>query len=515
VPGLWLLALILVTAGLRSAWAWWLGPCNDEAYYALFARHPDWSYYDHPPLVGVVERLGLALAGGGGGSPVSLLPLRLGFIALSAGSTWLMARLAGRLFGPRAGLLAALGLNVSGYYGLAVGTLALPDGPLVFFWLLTLDRLARALGGPGPAPTGAWLGVGLAWGGALLSKYHAALLPLGALFYLATEPRSRACLRTTGPYLAAGVGLLLFSPVVAWNAAHGWASFAFQGGRAAAPGGWAFRPGSLAAALAGQALYLFPWVWAPMLWLAARVAGRFRGAGPAERFLLCQALPPWALFMVVACSRPILPHWPLVGFLPLFPLLGRHWALRLAARPSRTRRRLALTAALPVALAALLAGHARAGWLQDARGRLFGVVPADADPSVDLFGWDQVAAELGRRGLVDQPGVFLFAGNWYHAAQLATALGPSRAVWCYHGWDARGFAYWGRPADNLGRDGVLVTVGDSPVEPACFDRYFRRIEFIRNVQIRRAGVPVRTVHLYRCNEQVRHFPFAGRGPGPY
>ncbi len=71
--------------------------------------------------------------------------LRLGFIALFAGSTWLMARLTSRYYGPRAGVLAALALNATGYFGMAVGTIAQPDGPLLFFWLLTLDRLAVAL----------------------------------------------------------------------------------------------------------------------------------------------------------------------------------------------------------------------------------------------------------------------------------------------------------------------------------------------------------------------------------
>ena len=58
-----------------------------------------------------------------------------------------LARLAGRLYGPKAGLLAALALNVTGYYGIVAGSCALPDGPLVFFWLLTLERLAHG-GGP-------------------------------------------------------------------------------------------------------------------------------------------------------------------------------------------------------------------------------------------------------------------------------------------------------------------------------------------------------------------------------
>ena len=67
-----------------------------------------------------------------------------------------------RSYGAWAGFLAAFALNVTGYYGLAAATFALPDGPLLFFWLLTIDRLERrarraqlqaadtlGLGGPG------------------------------------------------------------------------------------------------------------------------------------------------------------------------------------------------------------------------------------------------------------------------------------------------------------------------------------------------------------------------------
>ena len=47
----------------------------------------------------------------------------------------------------------------------------------------------------------AWAGVGLAWGGAMLSKYHAIFLPAGALLYILAEPSSRRVLRKPGPYL--------------------------------------------------------------------------------------------------------------------------------------------------------------------------------------------------------------------------------------------------------------------------------------------------------------------------
>jgi len=213
-----------VSGLLRLAWSASLGPGNDESYYYLFTVHRDWSYFDQPPMLAVVERLGIALAGG----TVSAFSLRLGFILLFAGSTWLMARVTSRLYGPRAGFLAALALNVTAYHGSAAATFALPDGPLLFFWLLTLDRLAVALDAPGTSRP--WLGVGLAWGGALLSKYHAVFLPAATLLYLAIEPSARPWLRRAGPYIAVACGLALFSPVLWWNATHSWASFAFQGG---------------------------------------------------------------------------------------------------------------------------------------------------------------------------------------------------------------------------------------------------------------------------------------------
>ena len=180
-----LIVLIVVSASIRLFAACTLGLGNDEAYHFLYAIHPALSYYDHPPMLAWVETLGLTLSG----SPFSALALRSGFIFLFAASTWLVWRIAGRLYGPWAGLYAALALNLTGYYGLAASTFALPDGPLLFFWLLTIDRLSIALAEP--ERTGPWIWVGLAWGGAMLSKYHAIFLPAGTLLFLILNPPAR------------------------------------------------------------------------------------------------------------------------------------------------------------------------------------------------------------------------------------------------------------------------------------------------------------------------------------
>ncbi|MDR3637676.1 MAG: glycosyltransferase family 39 protein [Isosphaeraceae bacterium] len=492
--------LIAVSTVLHLAWGAAIGPGNDEAYHYLFTVHRDWSYFDHPPMLAVVEALGVRLAGG----TVSALSLRLGFIALFAGSTWLMARLTERFYGPKAGVLAAFALNVTAYHGLAASTFALPDGPLLFFWLLTLDRLAAALDAPA-AKVGPWVQVGLAWGGALLSKYHAVFLPAGAVLYLLLDVRARAWLRRPGPYVAVALGVVLFTPVLWWNATHHWASFVFQGGRAL--GSLRFRPSSLALYFVGQIVYLCPWIWLRLVSLLV-LRGRKLHEDAHDRFLVCQAAVPLVLFTAVASTREVLPHWTLVGFLSLFPMLGRFWAELWESRRPVLVRRLAWMASLPVLVGFLAVFEARTGLLQQGRPGGIGLLRAARDPTVDMIGWDQVADELKRRGLLDQPDTFLFTSMWYHSGHLAFATrGSSTPVLCYNPIDARSFAFWSRPRDWVGENGILVSVNNRMNEPNGYAGWFDRIEPLGAFEVMRGGAPVRRVRLFRCVRQTRPFPF--------
>ncbi len=496
--------LIAVSTLLHLLWAASMGPGNDEAYHYLFTVHRDWSYFDHPPMLALVEAFGILASGG----TVSALTLRLGFVVMFAGSTWLMARLTERFYGPKAGVLAAFALNVTAYHGLAASTFALPDGPLLFFWLLTLERVSAAL--DAPEKLGPWIGVGLAWGGALLSKYHAVFLPAGVLLYIVLDPSARSVLRRPGPYVAALLGLLLFTPVIWWNATHDWASFAFQGGRAI--GALRFQPASLGLYLLGQLAYLCPWVWLGLVTILVRRGLRlFEDAH--DRFLICQSVVPLALFTAVACIRTVLPHWTLVGFLALFPMLGRRWAERLEANPIRGRRRIMLMACVPMLVGVLAIVEARTGFLLNGRPGGIGLLKAARDPTVDMTGWVEVADELKRRGLLDRPNLFLFTSTWYHSGQLAFATRKSSTpVLCYSPNDRRSFAFWGRPEDRVGNDAILVSVNSRMNEPNGFRHWFASIEPMGEFKVTRGGATIRTIHLYHCTHQLKPFTPEGERP---
>jgi 4-amino-4-deoxy-L-arabinose transferase-like glycosyltransferase len=511
---LWM--LIAVTALVHLFCAASLGLGNDEAYHSLYAAHPALSYYDHPPMMAWVEMLGLAMPGAGASS----WAIRIGFILLFAGSTWLLARVTSRYYGPAAGFLAAFALNVSGYYGLAASTFALPDGPLLFFWLLTIDRLSVALEDPESRRLMPWIWVGLAWGGAMLSKYHGIFLPIGAVLYVLLHRPMRRWLLQPGPYLALGLGLAVFSPVIIWNARHGWVSFLFQGGRAV--GSAAFRPDYVLLALLAQALYLFPWIWAPLVVTVVRECRNWRRiAAVPDRLWLCLAVVPLGVFTLVACFRPVLPHWGLIGLVALFPMLGRNWSARLDMRPKLTRRILAACTAFSLVLVALTILEFRYGLLQRGPGGRWGLIEARNDPTLDLYGWEQVAGQIRQRGLLEVPGTFVFTRYWYQSAQLAWALGGAHPVLCYNSDDPRGFAFWSRPEEWVGRDGILVMVGEPDGQPRYFGRWFRRVEPVTRFWVERNGKPVRRIELFRCIQQRMSYPFTrdraqqlARGPVP-
>ena len=50
----WLLAISALVRGILAAW---MEFGNDEVYYWTYALYPDWSHFDHAPMVGWVIQL--------------------------------------------------------------------------------------------------------------------------------------------------------------------------------------------------------------------------------------------------------------------------------------------------------------------------------------------------------------------------------------------------------------------------------------------------------------------------
>ncbi len=339
----------------------------DEAYYWVWSKALAPGYLDHPPMVALWISAGTALAGDGALGARLLAPL-----AAALGSL-LLARAGDDLLGRPAGLVAAVLLNATLLFGVGAVTMT-PDTPLLLFWTLTLWALARL------HATGRqywWLAAGAASGLGLDSKYTAALLlPAAALWMLTT-----GAWRRWQPWAAGLIALALFAPVVAWNAAHGWASFGKQGGRV---GDWhPYRAYQFIAELfAGQFGLLTPGLavlFGAGLLLACRRARR----DPAWTLLAAFSALPALVFIQHAIGDRVQGNWPA----PIYPAA----AIAAAGLSGAWRRWRVPAVALGAGLTALVYAQASVSLLP---------LPARSDPTRRLLGgwsdWARSVADVAR-----------------------------------------------------------------------------------------------------------------------
>ncbi len=226
---------------------------EDEAYYWVWSRDLAWGYFDHPPAVAGMIRLGTALLGD-----------------TELGVRWPGVLLGGLTGVAAAGLarhrgLAALSLTALPLMALG-GVLATPDLPLVAAWAVGLHAASRRR----------WLLVGLAAGVAMLSKYTGLLL-----LPLLVAGAGWRTLKRPGPWLAGAVAALLTLPNVLWNLARDGISWRFQVehvGEAGDPLGFL----GAQAGLAGPVVFLAALAWGAVAW---------RTKDPVERLCWWASVP--------------------------------------------------------------------------------------------------------------------------------------------------------------------------------------------------------------------------------
>jgi hypothetical protein len=200
---------------------------------------------------------------------------------------------------------------------------------------------------------------------------------------------------------------LMFCPVIVWNAAHHWQSFGYQGGRAT---GLHFRPLAPLTILAGEALFVLPWIWLPMIVLMLAAFRR----GPAARagwFLACGAVIPIILFAAVGAwsSTHILYHWAAPGYLFLFPLLGAWLAEWRSAWKGFAAR---MTAMILTLSALAITAELNFNFVP----HLDKFFPAGKSPFLQAINWDSIAPEI-------PPGITAVAAlRWYDAGKIGYAL---------------------------------------------------------------------------------------------
>lgn len=296
---LWIAVAIVVRLALTYA----LPVTGDEAYFFVWARHLDYGYYDHPPMVAwwLHPLLLLTSAEFVLRLPAVAVPLLLGY------GIYRFLEPYGR---DQARLTTLLFLFTPLYLVLPITT---TDTPLLLFAFLSVLALTHAW--EREAGWG-YLLAGLLLGLAFLAKYFAVLLGLGylAAFVLTQEGRRR-----WRGFILLAVGVLPAAALnIAWNYLHCWDNILFNLFNRNT--GAAFSWDKPALYLLIQLYMLTP----VLLYYAARNTRWLAWRAGQGEFVVptFAALVPLVLLFGISLRRDVGLHWVFAFYPFLYLLLG-------------------------------------------------------------------------------------------------------------------------------------------------------------------------------------------------
>jgi len=465
---------LAVLAGLTLFRAWLAAVMpltGEEAYYWSWSLAPDLSYFDHPPLIAWVIRLGTAVFG------TSPFGVRACGLVLHVGAALLVFRAALRLFDDKRAAAWAGGLFTTAVFFGALANLMIPDAPLMFCWALAVCLLIEAIR---PGRQRMWVAVGFALGLCALAKFHAILLPAALGLLLLISPAQRRHLRSGWLYLGAVIALAMALPIFLWNAQNGWPSFGFQ---LSSRHEW-----TLGSPVYLAEMLLTPFGYIGLVTYPLCIAGAIWGVREWRRrgrddlllvSLIC--LVPIGFFLILSTFMRIDPQWAAPGYVGGVTLAaGLGMALRRQAA-AQWWKRLLLPAAAGTGLLVLALGYAVLIVVQFCP-RLV--------PSKDIrlfrhrrrfrteylnrfYGWEEIGRRLRRTldGLkAEHPAepFIVYRAGYGTAASIHFYTPGQPRVYLFREPAARGLQYsiWETRADLAGRNAVVIARLDKGVDLA-------------------------------------------------
>ena len=473
-----------------------------EAYYWSYAKHPALSYFDHPPMTAWTIALFTAI---GGDTPFFV---RIGTVIYTTATLAVLFAATRILFGSARLALAAGILSMCTVFIPLSATVATPDPPLLFFWSLILLAMAKLLR-TGQARW--WYLAGASLGLGMLSKYSAALVVPGIFVWIAWDRDRGRWLLTPHPYLALAMGLVLFSPVILWNARNEWASFAFQSSRRFGEMG-TFRPLYFFKLLGSQAALLTPyillvvlagWGWAGAHWWRTR----------DERFglLFWLAAPVYAVFTAASFRSLVKMNWMAPAYMSSL-IAAVAWLTHSPGRVAAHFRKWARPG-LALALFLLLVAHILP---------LTRIVPLGRADTWN--GWPELTRKVLETKTEMGPGAFVFSSEYKISSEISFHS-PHHEDTCMSeiiGGDGLQYRFWTKPGELVGRNAVFATDNkDVNNTVARLKSYFADVRPEPPLKIVYGGKTFRTFYLYRCygylgtggsSRNVPHSPASDRGP---
>jgi 4-amino-4-deoxy-L-arabinose transferase-like glycosyltransferase len=448
--------------------AWSLPFSADEAHYALYGTYLDWSYFDHPPMVGWLQSIALFFSS-------SEFSLRVLPIILSGLSLYVLFNLAKNAFGVRVGFLTLL-LFISAPILQILPFGMIPETPLILAGLLNIWILKRIQNNQGQRVKD-WLLLGLILGVAGLSKYTGVTLAISTFIVLYLQFKGRL-FRQVGLYITGIIAAVCILPVLYWNMQNDWISFLYQLNHSAGKSEY-----SIASALRMQVTQFA--AFGPLIYVVGLVAIWKLRVSKEARIWLIFALPILILFSILSAKGRSLPHWTELGVIFMLPLIAK---VILSSVESKLVKRafvvLASMSLLLTLVVQVLISYPKIAF-DDYR-----------HPLADLIGWKDVSYRI--LDLANE-GDKVFIPNWSHASRVAWYARPMPVKVLDSRFDQ--FDLWFGSA-KVGDSGILLLHADRKGFKEELLKQFVRCEIRDKLEVKIESSYVNYFKLYRCDHYI-------------
>ena len=499
-----LFGFMAISILVRGVLAAWLEFGNDEVYYWTYALYPDWSHFDHPPMVGwMIQLFSLNLL------LDSEFFIRLASVVLMTVNTYVIFRIGKDIKDDQTGFYAALLYTASIYAFVITGVFIMPDTPLMLFWLLAFWMAVRF----DLKKENKYLVLfGLFAGLAMLSKYSGAFLWGGMGLYVLLFDRKR--LKNPYLYLAALISAICCLPILYWNMKNEFISFGFHSDRVGLIG--KFNINYLLTEIVGESLQNNPVNYVlVIIAMVATFRGKIKTGKPAQRLLLCMALPMILLFLFFSLTRPVLPHWNAPAYCLLIVLTSIWLSERNPVEDDRFAIPRSVVAAVAVLLVVVVVGSAeiKTGFIPLDRHTEPEMVGRE-DFTVDMYGWRQLGTkfevlrqnEIAEGRMNEEDGII--GSEWFPLANLdyyvarplgmrVMALGWASMLHKYiwineiRGGFHQGESYW------------FITESRYLKDPnAIYQKQFEEIRMVDTIPVERCGKTAKNFFVYSCKNFI-------------
>lgn len=476
---------------------------GDESYYWDWGRHLDWGYYSKPPMIGWIMGVVGRLSGN------TEWGVRLAALALGTVSLWLLYCLGEKIFNARVGFLALL-LGALTPANAGLNLLLTIDAPLVLCWtsaLLTFWAAMRA-----PEEGRRWVLLAVIMGLGHLSKQMMLIFPLLMIVYCwIGDEAVRPLLRRRAFWMCIGGSLLFMTPVLIWNAQHGWVTLTHTGSH------FQVKPdtslvdhlGMFIGFVGLQVVIFSPLTWALVIAAAFGGLWKWKVLGPKERYLVLFSAPALAVFVLLSLRQNVNANWPAVFYLGAM-VLAAAWLNGVALAPLPWTRQRALVRP--------------AVWT----GLVFSVVMyfvplvlnftplagGPFDPALRLRGWREVGrqAQMFLDQVPHPDNTFVVAlGERDHASELAFYMPTHPQIYRFRPADVIESQYeiWPDPGDMgyIGGDALIFKpTDDTPLPPSLERGFLHKIQKIGEIHASMGRSGEQRLYLVYLAREMKYWP---------